>query len=319
MCFTVDFSPDTPVETIRVDTKRYDMPSMQPHFKLKKLVVEICLHQDTFDYIMHKFPNLEYCNVHLSFNEGLLNHIGPWMTRYYEENLRTFQKYLSSRRCDWFITFGSFSLIEKYLQRTTNPVVQISSGDSPSLRMQQDNITWIMDKTRENTDKLKELLKKYYVIKEAYMKSSGNHEGGYLMQALLSECKGLENLIYKKTAKGSSPINFPVSKQILSSSLITLKLIVTEIRLEALTAYSYAFPELRNLIIESCYFYKTPPIFKIDMPKTNFSHLQIHLDIDLFITGGRESEVKKTGSLGNHFTRVEAQAIFDELCCAKSD
>ncbi|RCH98590.1 hypothetical protein CU097_007605 [Rhizopus azygosporus] len=291
-CFTVHLSPGAPIEAIAGDTNRYDVFSIQPHFKLKKLEVKICLHQDTFDYIMHTFPNLECCNVHLFFNEDLLNRIGSWMTRHYEEKLRAFQKYLSSRKCDWFWTFGSFPVIE-YLQRTTNPVVRIYASFFPSLRIQQDNITWTMDNTRENTDRLQGLFKKCHVIKEAYMKASGNHDIDHPILALLSECKGLEKLTFETTSRGISLIKSRVSNQILSSSLITLKLIVTEIRPEALTAFSYAYPELRNLVIESCYFGNMSPMFEIDMPKTNFNHLQIHLVVGLFIHGGCESEVKK--------------------------
>ncbi|PHZ16815.1 uncharacterized protein RHIMIDRAFT_266876 [Rhizopus microsporus ATCC 52813] len=160
--------------------------------------------------------------------------------------------------------------------------------------MQQDNITWIMNNTRENTDKLTELYKKYpHAIKEVYMKTFGNHETDHLLRAILSECKGLEKLTCEKIGEAFSPIESPVSNQILSSSLIALRLIVTEIQPEALSVYSYAFPELRNLIIESFYFDEIPPVFEIDMSKAKFSHLQIHLDSDLFIPDGCESEVKE--------------------------
>ncbi|CEG76952.1 hypothetical protein RMATCC62417_11772 [Rhizopus microsporus] len=253
---------------------------MQPHLKLKKLVVKICLHQDTFDYIMHKFPNLECCNVNLSFSEAFQNHIESWMTRHYEEKLWAFHKYLSSRRCDWFFTFGSFPLIEKHLQDTTNPVVRISVIDTQTqLHIQQDNITWIMANTKENTDKLTELFKKYqHVVKEACMKTSGNHETDLLLRALILECKGLEKLTYEKPTISVPLINFPVSYQILNSSLIMLKLIVLELQPEVLTAYSYGFPELRNLIIKVINPGVEAGLFVIDMPYTIFNHLQVHID-----------------------------------------
>ncbi|ORE02221.1 hypothetical protein BCV72DRAFT_309318 [Rhizopus microsporus var. microsporus] len=62
------------------------------------------LHQDTFDYVIHKFPNLGCCNVHLSVDD-ILNRIGPWITSHYEEKLRKFLEHLSSRRCDWLFTY----------------------------------------------------------------------------------------------------------------------------------------------------------------------------------------------------------------------
>ncbi|CEI97341.1 hypothetical protein RMCBS344292_11476 [Rhizopus microsporus] len=274
MCFSVNFSPDIPIETTVGDTKRYDVSSMQPHFKLKKLEVDLCLHQDTFDYIMHKFPNLECCNVYLSVNEGLLNHIGSWLTKHYEEKLRAFQKYLSNRSCDWFSTFRSFPLIEEYLQRTTSPVVRIYARDSSWLHIKQDNTTWIIDNTRESADRLKELFKYQHNIKEAEMEAVGDHDTDHLMLTLLSECKGLEKLTYIKSLKGISLITLPASNQILSSSLITLKLNAMGIPLEALMAFSYAYPELRNLIIEG---FCSGKMSQIDMPKTKFNHLQIHV------------------------------------------
>ncbi|CEG63913.1 hypothetical protein RMATCC62417_00979 [Rhizopus microsporus] len=272
-CFSVNFYPGIPIETTGGDTKRYDVSSMQPHFKLKKLEADICLHQDTFDYIMHKFPNLECCNVNLAVNEDLLNHIESWLTKHYEEKLRTFQKYLSNRRCDWFFTFRSFPLIEEYLQRTTGPVVRIYARDSSWLHIKQDNITWIIDNTRESTDRLKELFKYQHDIKEAEIVVAGYHDTDHFMLALLSECKGLEKLTYIKTSKGISPITLLASNQILNSSLITLKLKAMGIELEALAAFSYAYPELRNLSIQG---FCSGKMSQIDMPKTKFNHLQIH-------------------------------------------
>ncbi|CEI89310.1 hypothetical protein RMCBS344292_03673 [Rhizopus microsporus] len=89
MCFTLDSNLNI-IDGDYGDTKRYDVFSMQPYLKLRRLVVERDLHQDTFDYIIHKFPNLECCNVHLSVNEELLSRIEPWITSHYEEKLRKF-------------------------------------------------------------------------------------------------------------------------------------------------------------------------------------------------------------------------------------
>ncbi|CEG82239.1 hypothetical protein RMATCC62417_16345 [Rhizopus microsporus] len=133
--------------------KRYDVLSMQPHPKLKRLDVVTELHCDIFEYIMHKFPNLERC------------------TRDYPEQLQGFQEYLSSRSCDRFCTYGSIPLIKEHLQRNTNPVVRISSTKpcSPLLEIQHDNTTWIIHNTVENIDRLKELLKYQNVIKKIYL------------------------------------------------------------------------------------------------------------------------------------------------------
>lgn len=92
------------IETVHDYTKYYNVHSMQPHLKLKKLVVERDPHQDMINYIMHKFPNLECCNMRLSVNEDLLHCIRPWIRSCHEERLRKFQEYLSIRRCDWFFT-----------------------------------------------------------------------------------------------------------------------------------------------------------------------------------------------------------------------
>ncbi|CEI91675.1 hypothetical protein RMCBS344292_05958 [Rhizopus microsporus] len=94
MCFTLNCNRNA-IDRDYGDFKRYNVFSMQPHLNLKKLVIERDLHQDTTDYIMHKFPNPECCNVRLSVNKDLLDRIEPWRRIYYEEKLRKFQKYLT--------------------------------------------------------------------------------------------------------------------------------------------------------------------------------------------------------------------------------
>lgn len=77
-----------------------------------------------------------------------------------------------------------------------------------------------------------------------------------------------------------SQTNFPGTKQILSPSLTALKLTTKHLQPEVLSAYSYAFPELRNVTIEATYKFGNPLSFVVDMPITEFNHMKIHLDID---------------------------------------
>ncbi|PHZ08389.1 uncharacterized protein RHIMIDRAFT_269221 [Rhizopus microsporus ATCC 52813] len=295
MCFTLNSNKKI-IERAHDYTKYYNVLSMRPHLKLKKLVVERDLHQDIIDYIMHKFPNLECCNVHLSVNDDLLHCVRPWIRSCYEEKLRRFQEYLSSRRCDWFFTHVSFPLIEEYLQRTTNPIVRISSTEkhSPWLHMQQDNMFWIIRNTAMNTDRLKELFKKYQNgIKVAYLDMSYGFGEKHLIEDIFRECRGLEKFTYKKIGMDYSKTNFPVANQTLSPSLTTLKLIAKFITSEVLSAYSCALPELRNVTIETTYRFGNPPSFVVDMPKTKFNHLKLYLDIGLAMIKKLNGSIKE--------------------------
>ncbi|CEG82238.1 hypothetical protein RMATCC62417_16344 [Rhizopus microsporus] len=84
---------------------------------------------------------------------------------------------------------------------------------------------------------------------------------------------------------------FPNLGQVMNSSLIMLKLISTKLQPEVLSAYSCALPGLRNLIIEAIYMRTEPLSFVIDMPRTKFNHLQVHLDSDSFIINMTEGEI----------------------------
>jgi hypothetical protein len=113
----------------------------------------------------------------------------------------------------------------------------------------------------------------------------------HLTYVLLSECKGLEKFTYKKGAMFLLEAEFPNPGQAMSSSLITLKLISTKLQPQVLSAYSCALPGLRNLIIEAIYTRAEPLSFVVDMPRTKFNHLQVHLDSDLFIINMTEGEI----------------------------
>ncbi|ORE03224.1 hypothetical protein BCV72DRAFT_315975 [Rhizopus microsporus var. microsporus] len=118
-----------------------------------------------------------------------------------------------------------------------------------------------------------------------------NHKAGHLLRAILSECKGLENLTYENPTISVPVIDFPVSYQILNPSLITLELIVIELQPEILPVYSYAFPELRKLIIKISYPGLEADSFVIDMPYTIFSHLHVRIDSCFFYMCRNKLEV----------------------------
>ncbi|ORE17434.1 hypothetical protein BCV71DRAFT_235790 [Rhizopus microsporus] len=242
--------------------KRYDVLSMQPHLKLKKLVAATELYQDTSDYIMHKFPNLECCNVKLSLDEEHIHSLGPWLTRVYAEKLREFQKYRRSRRCDLLYIYGTIPLIEGCLHSTTNHVIRISFPeiDSSLLHIQHDNTTWVIRNTTERLDKLKELFRRQNVIKEALLNMYNNSEDSPLVHILLSGCTELEKFTYKKDVMRFSQTEFPDAGQP-----------------EILSACSHALPELHNLVIENDCEISDPTLFVIDMYRTRFDHLQVDL------------------------------------------
>lgn len=91
MCFAIIPFVDMTGERNPDFYKRYDVPSTQPHLKLKKLVAVTELHCDMIDYIMHKFPNLECCNLYQSLDdEDHFRHMESWITSDYTEKLREF-------------------------------------------------------------------------------------------------------------------------------------------------------------------------------------------------------------------------------------
>ncbi|CEG84163.1 hypothetical protein RMATCC62417_18008 [Rhizopus microsporus] len=273
--------------------KRYDVLSMQPHLKLKKLVAATELYQGTFDYIMHKFPNLECCNVKLSLDEEHSRRLGPWLTRIYAQKLREFQTYLRSKRCDLFCT-GTIPLIKEYLHNATSHVIRIyfPEIDSSLLHIQQDNTTWVIRNTTENLDGLRELFRRQNVIKETYLNMYNDSEDSPLMHIFLSGCRGLEKLAYKKDDMQISQTEFPNIGYDLDSSLITLNLSTTDLNLGVLIAYSCVLPELHNLVIEIDYRISGPPLSVIDMCRTKFDHLQVNLFILHFFPTMSESGMK---------------------------
>ncbi|KAL4208504.1 hypothetical protein AB4K20DRAFT_1970163 [Rhizopus microsporus] len=136
----------------------------------------------------------------------------------------------------------------------------------------------------ESIDRLKELFKNQNVIKEVYLNMPTSFGVYHLTYVLLSECEGLGKLTRKFLNAGP----------VMNSSLITLKLIFTKLQPEVLSAYSCALPRLHNLIIELIYMCTKLFLFVIDMPRTKFSHLQVHLESNLFSINMTGSEIKDT-------------------------
>ncbi|ORE14973.1 hypothetical protein CU097_004213 [Rhizopus azygosporus] len=99
---------------------------------------------------------------------------------------------------------------------------------------------------------------------------------------------------YKKGTIFILEAEFLNAGPVMNSSLITLKLIFTKLQPEVLSAYSCALPRLHNLIIELIYMCTKLFLFVIDMPRTKFSHLQVHLESNLFSINMTGSEIKDT-------------------------
>ncbi|CEI88846.1 hypothetical protein G6F70_001696 [Rhizopus microsporus] len=290
-CFTIQPCLIMTAEIAPDYTKRRKIFTMEPHLKLKKLVADTNLHQDTLDYIMHKFPNLECCNLFLSIDQDHAERIEYWISMRYPKQLRKFQEYLSGRRCDWFFAYASFPLIEEYLQHSTDSVVRISSTKRhyPSFHMKQGNITWIIRDTREDIDRLTRIFEKHQgIIKKAYLDMSEIYTPSHQLQTFFLEWKGLEEFNFNK-----SSMDVPVSEQILNPSLTTLRLTAKHLSSEVLSAYSFALPELRNLIIETSYWFGGPSSLVVDMPKTKFNHLKIHISIGSSIMNMLCSSIKE--------------------------
>ncbi|CEI96291.1 hypothetical protein RMCBS344292_10457 [Rhizopus microsporus] len=101
-------------------SKNYDMSSIQPHNKVKKLDVTLLFHKDVLRYVIHKFPNLDTLVLRICYDIVLFNDWILDVESYFAENGDELMKYLTRfHDYEFYAPIGS-SLVENYIRFTPN-------------------------------------------------------------------------------------------------------------------------------------------------------------------------------------------------------
>ena len=258
----------------------YDMSSIQPHNKVKKLDLTLLFHKDVIRYVIHKFPNVDTLILRICYDIAQFIDWRLDAESYFAENGDELMKYLSRfHDYEFYAPIGS-SLIENYLKFTPNADISIRVGYRASeLTLYKNAIEFRCEKeAEEERERLKRIFSDYY-------QSIKNYSLEYLeksndvttwIEDSLKACKELQTF-HLDTDRLFLPSRAAMAAGVpLNSSVKTLSLNVQEVENGSLAAYARLLPALHNLIISHKSAEKTTR-YIIEMPDTSFDHFSLQL------------------------------------------
>ncbi|CEG81680.1 hypothetical protein RMATCC62417_15848 [Rhizopus microsporus] len=261
-------------------SKNYDMSSIQPHNKVKKLDVTLLFHKDTIRYVMHKFPNLDTLSLRICYDITLFGDWIPDVESYFAENGDELMKYLTKfHDYEFYAPIGS-SLVENYIRFTPNADILIRVGYMTSeLTLCKNAMNFKCEKdAKEERERLKRIFSNCYQnIKSYSLEYFGKSKDVITwIEDSLEACKELQTF-HLGTDRLCLPSRAAMTAGVpLNSSVKTLSLDVQAIENGSLAAYARLLPALHNLNI-SYRFSQKATKYTVQMPDTSFDHLCLQL------------------------------------------
>ncbi|CEG68982.1 hypothetical protein RMATCC62417_05135 [Rhizopus microsporus] len=261
-------------------SKNYDMSSIQPHNKVKKLDMTLLFHKDVLRYVMHKFPNVNDLALRICYDIVLFFDWIADVESYFAENGDELMKYLTRfHDYEFYAPIGS-SLVENYIKFTPNADIFIRVGYRTSeLTLYKNAMEFRCEKdAKEERERLKRIFSDYYQNIKSYsleylVKPSDAIEW---IEDSLKACKELQTF-HLDTDRLYLPSRAAMTAGVpLNSSVKTLLLDVQEVENGSLAAYARLLPALHNLIISHKSAQKTTR-YIIEMPDTSFDHFSLQL------------------------------------------
>ncbi|ORE07574.1 hypothetical protein BCV72DRAFT_261978 [Rhizopus microsporus var. microsporus] len=260
-------------------SENYDMSSIQPHNKVKKLDVTLLFHKDVLRYVIHKFPNLDTLTLRICYDIVLFTDWTLDLESYFAENGNELMKYLAKfHDYEFYAPIGS-SLVENYIRFTPNVDILIRVGYITSeLTLCKNAMTFKCEDTKEERESLKRIFSNYYQNINNYSLEYFGKSKDIIawIEDSLEACKELHTFhldadCLRLPSEAAMTAGAP-----LNSSVKTLSLDVQEIENGSLAAYARLLPALHNLIISHKSSQKTTK-YIIEMPDTSFDHLSLKL------------------------------------------